>query len=320
MSPLRPVRLLAVPPPSVMVQLAMDPTNYPYYTATSTGPDVPTSHHQIRHHHHHHENQGYTRSPESSPTSHAYPYQHPPLPPVVPGGYNHYSTQQQQQQQQGSTYPSHSTPSPSMGGTLPPLGQEYSRSATQADRYNVGHQAAFDVPSIGPTLHDLPFTASRSAPTGQVSRGSGGWGSGHSTSRTPPLYDRQGMSSSATYPPSRHGAHHPSLSHSTQLIQTPAQTAQTYHNFSGSSSPGGSGGPVVASIPPASGVVVPQERYYCEKCDKSFGRAHDKKRHYESAHLQTHHECRFCHKCFSRNDSLKRHQDNGCEKDPSFSA
>ena len=76
--------------------------------------------------------------------------------------------------------------------------------------------------------------------------------------------------------------------------------------------------PVIASIPPAAGGAAPQERFFCEKCDKSFGRAHDKKRHYESAHLQTHHECRFCHKCFSRNDSLKRHQDNGCEKDPSF--
>ncbi|KAI0665987.1 hypothetical protein C8Q78DRAFT_985248 [Trametes maxima] len=291
----------------------MDPS-YPYYTATSTGHDMSEAHHQIRHHHHHHrENEGYTRSPESSPTSHAYPYQQPPLPPAVPGGYNHYSAQQQ-----GSPY--HSAPSPSMGGTLPPLAPGYSRSATQPDRYDAGHPGGFNVPSIGPTLHELPFTASRSASTGQMSRGSGGWGSGQSSSRSPPGYDRQGISSSSTYPPSRHGAQHPSLSHSTQLIPTPAQTAQTYHGYSsGSSSPGGAM-PVVAAIPPASGVAVPQERYYCDKCDKSFGRAHDKKRHYESAHLQTHHECRFCHKCFSRNDSLKRHQDNGCEKDPSFSS
>ncbi|KAI0368313.1 hypothetical protein BV20DRAFT_469020 [Pilatotrama ljubarskyi] len=166
----------------------------------------------------------------------------------------------------------------------------------------------------GPTLHDLPFTP-RPASAGQGVR-SGSYGPAQSSSsRSPPLYDRQGISSSATYPPSRHGIQHPSLSHSTQLIPTPAQT---YHGYSsGSSSPGGSM-PIVASIPPASGAIAPQERFYCDKCDKSFGRAHDKKRHYESAHLQTHHECRFCHKCFSRNDSLKRHQDNGCEKDPSF--
>ena len=46
--------------------------------------------------------------------------------------------------------------------------------------------------------------------------------------------------------------------------------------------------------------------------------SHDKKRHFESTHLQQSHTCRFCNKTFSRNDSLKRHQDNGCDKDPEF--
>ena len=179
----------------------------------------------------------------------------------------------------------------------------------------------------GPTLQDLPFTPGRAASAGadhsQVARHSGSWGSTHgssSSSRSPPLYDRRGIPPSPTYPPTRSGTQHPSLSHSTQLIPTPAQTVQTYHGYgSVPSSPGGSiGGPVIAAIPASSGSIAPQERFYCDKCDKSFGRAHDKKRHYESAHLQTHHECRFCHKCFSRNDSLKRHQDNGCEKDPNF--
>ena len=62
------------------------------------------------------------------------------------------------------------------------------------------------------------------------------------------------------------------------------------------------------------------ERFPCDKCDKTFSRAHDRKRHYESQHTAHPylHKCRFCNKEFSRADSLKRHIDNGCEKDPSF--
>ncbi|CDO69177.1 hypothetical protein BN946_scf185042.g79 [Trametes cinnabarina] len=312
---------------SGMVQLHfMDPT-YPYYTATSTGQD-----HSSAQHHHQHlrghqqiQTQAYTRSPdEASPTGHAYAYPpHPQVSPPVPGNYSSYPSphhqhqhqhqHQQHQPQQGST--SYRSTPQGMSATLPPINQAqaYSRNGTQADRYDQGF-----VPSIGPTLQDLPFTTPRSSSAGHVSRNSGSWGPPPaSSSRSQPHYTPRGMATSA-YPPPRQGSQHPSLSHSTQLIPTPAQTAQTYHGYSsGSSSPGGSL-PVVASIPPASGSVTPQERFYCDKCDKSFGRAHDKKRHYESAHLQTHHECRFCHKCFSRNDSLKRHQDNGCEKDPNF--
>ncbi|KAI0663344.1 hypothetical protein C8Q70DRAFT_1050035 [Cubamyces menziesii] len=315
----------------------MDP-HYPYYTATNTGqttssaqdhhsqhPQQPHPHPQSQHHQlrpHQSQAQAYpSRSPEP-PAGHAYTYPHTQLPSGLPGNYSPYPPQHPQ----GSSY--HPPTPQAMSGTLPPLGhsQAYSRGATQGDRYDSGSQGAF-VPSIGPTLQDLPFTPGRAASAGadhsQVARHSGSWGSTHgssSSSRSPPLYDRRGIPPSPTYPPTRSGTQHPSLSHSTQLIPTPAQTVQTYHGYgSVPSSPGGSiGGPVIAAIPASSGSIAPQERFYCDKCDKSFGRAHDKKRHYESAHLQTHHECRFCHKCFSRNDSLKRHQDNGCEKDPNF--
>ncbi|KAI0759871.1 hypothetical protein BD413DRAFT_487172 [Trametes elegans] len=288
----------------------MDPS-YPYYTATNTGQDASPGQHHLRHHN----SQNYARPPEQPSPNHQYPsYPHQQLSPAVGGSYNSYPPQQH-----GSPYHHPSSSPHGMNGTLPPIvhGQAYSRSTAQDDRYDAGHQGGF-VPSLGPTLHDLPFSAHRSASAGQLARHSGSWE--HSpSSRSPPGsgYDRQSIPASSSYPPARHGNPHPSLSHSTQLIPTPAQAAQTYHGYSsGSSSPGG---PVVASIPPASSAAAPQERFFCDKCDKSFGRAHDKKRHYESAHLQTHHECRFCHKCFSRNDSLKRHQDNGCEKDPSFS-
>ena len=64
------------------------------------------------------------------------------------------------------------------------------------------------------------------------------------------------------------------------------------------------------------------ERYPCGKCDKTFSRAHDRKRHYETQHSINPpvHKCQWCGKEFSRNDSLKRHLDNGCEKDPSYVA
>ncbi|KAI8993941.1 hypothetical protein BD414DRAFT_480896 [Trametes punicea] len=304
-----------------MVQLlsSMDP-NYSYYTATSTGQEPSSGHQQQQQQHLRHQqihSQAYARPPEHpSSASHAYAYPHgSQMPPPVPASYSSYPPPQSPQH----ASPYHSTPPQGMNATLPPLvhSQGYPRSGSApGERYD----AAF-VPSIGPTLQDLPFTVPRSSSAGQIARNGESWGAPHasSSSRSQPHYSHRGMPASPTYPPSRHGGQHPSLSHSTQLIPTPAQTVQTYHGYnSGSSSPGGSM-PVVASIPPASsGAVPPQERYYCDKCDKSFGRAHDKKRHYESAHLQTHHECRFCHKCFSRNDSLKRHQDNGCEKDPSF--
>lgn len=57
------------------------------------------------------------------------------------------------------------------------------------------------------------------------------------------------------------------------------------------------------------------ERFSCVKCGATFGRSHDRKRHYETHHLATPpvHRCQYCRKEFSRADSLKRHTDNGCE-------
>ncbi len=69
-------------------------------------------------------------------------------------------------------------------------------------------------------------------------------------------------------------------------------------------------------LPPSPGT----ERFPCDKCDKTFSRSHDRKRHYESQHSSqpTSHRCPYCRKEFSRADSMKRHVDNGCEKDPSY--
>ncbi|THH29621.1 hypothetical protein EUX98_g4558 [Antrodiella citrinella] len=69
-------------------------------------------------------------------------------------------------------------------------------------------------------------------------------------------------------------------------------------------------------IPPASPTGI--ERYACDRCDKTFSRAHDRKRHFETHHSPqpASHRCPFCKKDFSRADSLKRHCDNGCDKDP----
>lgn len=57
------------------------------------------------------------------------------------------------------------------------------------------------------------------------------------------------------------------------------------------------------------------ERFVCVKCGASFGRSHDRKRHYETHHLTSPpvHRCQYCRKEFSRSDSLKRHLDNGCD-------
>ena len=57
------------------------------------------------------------------------------------------------------------------------------------------------------------------------------------------------------------------------------------------------------------------DRFPCDKCDRSFTRAHDRKRHYETHHLSNPavHRCRHCDKSFSRSDSLRRHMNNnGC--------
>lgn len=73
------------------------------------------------------------------------------------------------------------------------------------------------------------------------------------------------------------------------------------------------------SPPPTSPTTPPgTERFPCDRCSKTFTRAHDRKRHFETHHSAQPpaHRCPFCHKIFGRADSLKRHMDNGCDKDP----
>ncbi|KAL4245569.1 hypothetical protein ABKN59_009615 [Abortiporus biennis] len=76
------------------------------------------------------------------------------------------------------------------------------------------------------------------------------------------------------------------------------------------------GGTTTVTIPPGSPPGV--ERYACTACSKTFSRAHDRKRHFETSHDPNppNHRCHFCGKSFARADSLKRHLDNGCDKDP----
>ncbi|EKM54731.1 uncharacterized protein PHACADRAFT_258764 [Phanerochaete carnosa HHB-10118-sp] len=136
---------------------------------------------------------------------------------------------------------------------------------------------------------------------------------GYPSHNQTPLPRSQSAAAGSAYPRASSYAsqHPPSSSYSSQYFPTPAQSVQLPHGqYHASPSP-------THYAPPASPEI---ERFACEKCDKTFSRAHDRKRHYESQH-STHpylHRCRFCTKEFSRADSLKRHVDNGCEKDPSF--
>lgn len=153
-------------------------------------------------------------------------------------------------------------------------------------------------------LRDIPFSNVRTA----AASGGHGYPGGHSAIASSPsgnfsgqiqplTYNSYGMAaSSSAYPTSASAS-------SNRYIPTPAQTMQNYQNLAH-----GSGGvPTTSSSPGA-------ERFPCDKCDRSFSRAHDRKRHYESHHLQTPHICPTCGKDFSRSDSLKRHIDNGCDR------
>ena len=117
-----------------------------------------------------------------------------------------------------------------------------------------------------------------------------------------------GQSQQAIYPAR---AYDHSAAHSQQSYPTP------YDSQYGQPSPN-RGGQTTISIPPA--VPGGVERFPCDKCSKTFSRAHDRKRHFETHHTQhpPSHPCQFCRKGFSRADSLKRHVDNGCDKDPSI--
>ncbi|TBU31602.1 hypothetical protein BD311DRAFT_99064 [Dichomitus squalens] len=295
----------------MILMLAMDPT-YSYYQSPSN--DSPTQQNARPH--------AYPRQPDQQQPSGSPPFSYTHTPTSLSGSgvqvppLYHHGNASGYPQPHPSGYHHQHQQSMTSANALPPLVHAHAYSSRDVSRHDV--PSGFAVPSLGPTLHDLPFAAARSSSSSSSgNRQSGNWGTAaHQPSRTPPLYDRQ-----ASYPPSRHGSHHPSLSHSTHLIPTPAQAAQSYHNYPAHTSPSpplSAVMPVVAAIPPATSSSPPQERYYCDKCDKSFGRAHDKKRHFESTHLQQSHACRFCTKTFSRNDSLKRHQDNGCDKDPEF--
>ncbi|KAH9929560.1 uncharacterized protein BXZ73DRAFT_102089 [Epithele typhae] len=280
----------------------------------------------------------YSRSSDHASPSQPYSQyaQHPSLSASVSQSYASSTSYSPQHPQQGY----HSPPAHNM---LPPIAPGYS---TRDGRHDVSSGY-----SIGPTLHDLPFTArgspssSSSSPHSTYSSRPDSW---HASSRSPTGH-HTAHERAPTYPPPARGAGaHPSLSQSTSgshLIPTPAQVSQSFHHQHHPHHPhphpsahGGylphshslphasaaalaapspqRGGPIVAAIPAASAAAAPVERFYCDRCDKSFGRAHDKKRHYESTHMQHSHTCRFCNKTFSRNDSLKRHQDNGCDKDP----
>ncbi|OCH91702.1 hypothetical protein OBBRIDRAFT_886809 [Obba rivulosa] len=94
------------------------------------------------------------------------------------------------------------------------------------------------------------------------------------------------------------------------FIPTPAQTIQS-HSAYGATSSGN-----IAVAPASAAHANIEQRYPCAQCDRTFSRAHDRKRHFESQHLQTSHNCQYCGKEFSRTDSLKRHIDNGCGEMP----
>ncbi|KAI0929878.1 hypothetical protein AcV5_006725 [Taiwanofungus camphoratus] len=167
-------------------------------------------------------------------------------------------------------------------------------------------------PMLGQTLRDLPFSHAHSTPHGGQGGQSHGVHAGTQlTSRSSYSGQNYSQMSSSTHR-SAPQSQYQSAGQGIHYIPTPAQTMQSYHNLS-SRSPESNTNIVIA---PASSPSPGSERYACEKCDRTFSRLHDRKRHYESQHMQTTHLCPHCGKDFSRSDSLKRHLDNGCDKMP----
>lgn len=124
----------------------------------------------------------------------------------------------------------------------------------------------------------------------------------HTSTSTQSHHQSSSVSSSANTGPSPRNAsaspvpvplsqHYPSLQHPSQ--QTAPHTNAP--NYASTSTSG--------------------ERHKCPECGASFGRVHDRKRHYETQHLASPpvHRCQSCLKGYSRADSLKRHIDNGCD-------
>ncbi|KAH9946960.1 hypothetical protein B0H21DRAFT_708810 [Amylocystis lapponica] len=176
----------------------------------------------------------------------------------------------------------------------------YTQSATHP-----GAQVQYaNVTPPGQTLRDLPFSNAHpmAVPYGQ--------GTGVYAQPTPRTVHRAPSHASLTQPVQYSSA--PVQPQGIQYIPTPAQTMQTYQNTS-LSTRGGVPSTIVLS-PASSSPGV--ERYSCDKCERTFGRPHDRKRHNESQHQQISHICPGCEKFFSRQDSLKRHLDNGCDRMP----
>ncbi|KZT10909.1 uncharacterized protein LAESUDRAFT_721308 [Laetiporus sulphureus 93-53] len=152
----------------------------------------------------------------------------------------------------------------------------------------------------GQTLRGIPFSSAYPASQGNYG------------SNPPPSHSFAGQAYSQVTPAQSYSPPQPSSSQGARYIPTPAQTMQSYQSL-----PRGSANNSIV-IPPPSSPSPGVERYPCDMCDRTFSRPHDRKRHFESQHMQTSHACKYCRKEFSRADSLKRHLDNGCDKMPSL--
>ncbi len=171
----------------------------------------------------------------------------------------------------------------------------------------------------GSAHHHATGSRSASTPSGQAYSAHGTMSPPHPSLQQQANTQYVGQHQQAMYPAPGYGyVQHPQsgavMPPNSRLPPSPAssQVFQTDHLGRRVSASSGHR----SASPPSPGI----ERFLCHKCDKSFSRAHDRKRHYETQH-SSHpplHKCPFCKKEFSRADSLKRHLDNGCEKDPSF--
>ncbi|PCH36005.1 hypothetical protein WOLCODRAFT_166606 [Wolfiporia cocos MD-104 SS10] len=180
----------------------------------------------------------------------------------------------------------------------------------QGSMGHVSGQYGGAYPEQGQTLRNMPFSSAY--PAGYHS-GHGGAPSGMQRGASPAPHSPYGGQQYAPAAASTYGAtaHHRHSPQSTRYIPTPAQTIQLQNM----SSRGAAASNNIV-IPPSSSPSPGVERYPCDKCDRTFSRPHDRKRHYESQHMMTSHMCKYCQKEFSRADSLKRHLDNGCDKMP----
>ncbi|EPT04654.1 hypothetical protein FOMPIDRAFT_110028 [Fomitopsis schrenkii] len=224
---------------------------------------------------------------------------HPYYPPTQQGQQGQYRHSLSSTTDVSAHYP----PTPSYPATAAPSSIPYTHATAQYAAYPqvasgqavVAHTADPRSAYGGQPLHSLPFTNAQATGAQQPA-----YPGMHTPPRDP--YAQQ-FNAQAAY---NQGPSHHAVHHETRYIPTPAQAMQSYHTL-----PSGS-----RATPPQSSPSPGVERYACDRCDRTFSRPHDRKRHYESQHLQTSHACQFCRKEFSRADSLKRHLDNGCDKAP----